>query len=264
MNVSAVECPICYEEITLETGIVNMACKHSFHFRCITGWFFAQSNKDQTESCPCCRREMSEKEGLPVITKSDSESEQESESESESEHESEDESEAGVDEAEQSDSAGDNESNPDLSETEKLLIQMKETSSFLNLEKQVIECSINYLHVLIDTGEIIPGAYELKNRLEGELYLPLHIRRKIINNISSANDISNTEILNINLSSLENVVCQIKKFDEIISSCELIISDIPKLSLSVTVNNSNLERVVETSLAPPVIPNKIIFNPEDE
>ena len=60
------ECPICYEEISSETGSVNLSCSHQFHLTCITSWFGKQG------SCPCCRKIMGEKEAVPLI-ESDSE-----------------------------------------------------------------------------------------------------------------------------------------------------------------------------------------------
>jgi len=59
------ECAICYDPITRETGIVKMACNHSFHFCCLGGWFSTQFVNKQKETCPCCRYEASEKESLP-------------------------------------------------------------------------------------------------------------------------------------------------------------------------------------------------------
>lgn len=57
------ECPICYEAITEETGVVTTSCKHSYHFTCISGWFI----KQEKGSCPCCRKDMSEKEDFPAV-----------------------------------------------------------------------------------------------------------------------------------------------------------------------------------------------------
>lgn len=54
------ECPICYEHVTEDTGSVNLSCKHTFHLRCITDWFAKQSQG----SCPCCRKDMGEKEDI--------------------------------------------------------------------------------------------------------------------------------------------------------------------------------------------------------
>jgi hypothetical protein len=88
------ECSICFEAITLKTGNATMACKHSFHFACLVKWFGSQADKDIHESCPCCRHEATEHEGLPEADcgNHEEESEEESEdSESESESEYEDE-----------------------------------------------------------------------------------------------------------------------------------------------------------------------------
>lgn len=69
------ECPICYEAITADTGIVTTSCKHSYHFSCISGWYINQ----EKGTCPCCRKEMSEKEDFPVHEEAESDSESESE-----------------------------------------------------------------------------------------------------------------------------------------------------------------------------------------
>jgi hypothetical protein len=74
------ECPICYEAITEETGVVTTSCKHSYHFTCISGWFI----KQEKGSCPCCRKEMNEKEDFPAVP-ADADADEEAESESESE-----------------------------------------------------------------------------------------------------------------------------------------------------------------------------------
>ena len=73
------ECPICYEAITEETGVVTTSCKHSYHFTCISGWFI----KQEKGSCPCCRKEMNEKEDFPAVP-ADADADEEAESESES------------------------------------------------------------------------------------------------------------------------------------------------------------------------------------
>ena len=54
------ECSICYDEITKATGEVKLSCSHVFHFSCISSWFF----KQEKGTCPCCRKEMGEKEDL--------------------------------------------------------------------------------------------------------------------------------------------------------------------------------------------------------
>ena len=73
------ECPICYEAITEDTGVVTTSCKHSYHFTCISGWFI----KQEKGSCPCCRKEMNEKEDFPAVP-ADADADEEAESESES------------------------------------------------------------------------------------------------------------------------------------------------------------------------------------
>jgi hypothetical protein len=54
------ECAICFDEITKATGEVKLSCSHSFHFSCISSWFLKQDKG----TCPCCRKEMGEKEDL--------------------------------------------------------------------------------------------------------------------------------------------------------------------------------------------------------
>lgn len=72
------ECPICCETIEVATtGIATMACNHSFHFFCLSKWFISQP--DDTQSCPCCRREASDLEKVPVSEDFPEESEYDSE-----------------------------------------------------------------------------------------------------------------------------------------------------------------------------------------
>ena len=81
-------CSICFDDITDSTGHVQMSCKHTFHFSCLTKWFGNQVMKDLPETCPCCRREANEHEGLPEEFDEEAESDSESESEPESEPDS--------------------------------------------------------------------------------------------------------------------------------------------------------------------------------
>jgi Ring finger domain len=100
MSSSPCECSICLSEITETTGKVSMSCQHSFHFRCISNWFIEQVDNEQSESCPYCRREVSEDEGLPKIDElsvEDEESEdEESEIDSETDFDSDSEAESEV------------------------------------------------------------------------------------------------------------------------------------------------------------------------
>lgn len=57
------ECPICYDEINAQTGVVTTSCGHSYHFSCISHWY----TKQEVASCPCCRKEPGEKEKMPEI-----------------------------------------------------------------------------------------------------------------------------------------------------------------------------------------------------
>ena len=68
------ECPICYDAITSQTGIVTTSCGHSYHFACISSWFMTQ---EENSTCPCCRKEMCTIEDLPY-TDGDIEDEEDS------------------------------------------------------------------------------------------------------------------------------------------------------------------------------------------
>jgi len=59
------ECSICFDLIDLKTtGEVKLSCSHVFHFSCISSWFFKQDKG----TCPCCRKEMGEKEDFAAAT----------------------------------------------------------------------------------------------------------------------------------------------------------------------------------------------------
>ena len=73
------QCAICHDDVTAETGRAVMSCGHEFHIRCLTTWL---QKPDGAANCPCCRKEPTELERLvPPVSDSDSESESESESE---------------------------------------------------------------------------------------------------------------------------------------------------------------------------------------
>ena len=55
---AALECPICYEEITCDSGVTKLACSHSFHLKCIVTWIL------KSETCPCCRKDVCNNEKL--------------------------------------------------------------------------------------------------------------------------------------------------------------------------------------------------------
>lgn len=71
------ECPVCFETITRETGQVTTSCGHTFHFKCLNTWYYhqIQNNEDGQESCPCCRKEPGEFERASIVTNEDAESE---------------------------------------------------------------------------------------------------------------------------------------------------------------------------------------------
>jgi hypothetical protein len=63
------DCPICFETITKETGQVTTSCGHSFHFKCLNTWYWRQTqNEDTNESCPCCRKEPGDYERASTVT----------------------------------------------------------------------------------------------------------------------------------------------------------------------------------------------------
>jgi hypothetical protein len=51
------ECSICTDPITAETGEVKLACSHAFHLGCIVKWTTRGSS-----NCPMCRKGLGEKE----------------------------------------------------------------------------------------------------------------------------------------------------------------------------------------------------------
>lgn len=49
------ECPICLEifgELDNSADLCTLKCGHSFHIKCVTGWYSKQHN------CPTCRGEI--------------------------------------------------------------------------------------------------------------------------------------------------------------------------------------------------------------
>jgi len=67
------QCAICHDNITAETGRTVMSCGHEFHVRCIVQWL-----QKPNANCPCCRKEPTELERLETENESESESESES------------------------------------------------------------------------------------------------------------------------------------------------------------------------------------------
>jgi hypothetical protein len=54
------DCSICFDAITKETGSTTLSCEHVFHFRCIDEWFTKQLLDNLHQTCPCCRSEGAE------------------------------------------------------------------------------------------------------------------------------------------------------------------------------------------------------------
>jgi len=71
------DCPVCYEAITKETGQVTTSCGHTFHFKCLNSWYYHQitHNEGGQETCPCCRKEPGEFERASVVTDSEEDAE---------------------------------------------------------------------------------------------------------------------------------------------------------------------------------------------
>ena len=60
------ECSICFNAITSQTGKVELSCSHPFHFSCLTTWFDKQKMSGGCENCPLCRHEANEFEKMPA------------------------------------------------------------------------------------------------------------------------------------------------------------------------------------------------------
>lgn len=56
------DCPICYDAIGVQTGIVTTSCGHSFHFSCLSKWYMQHDRG----TCPSCRKEVLPIEDLPI------------------------------------------------------------------------------------------------------------------------------------------------------------------------------------------------------
>ena len=59
------ECSICFNAITSETGKVELSCSHPFHFSCLTKWFSRQKAEHADENCPMCRHTANDFEKMP-------------------------------------------------------------------------------------------------------------------------------------------------------------------------------------------------------
>jgi hypothetical protein len=55
------QCPICYDAITQETGQVTLGCSHNYHFKCIAQWMYS------SVTCPCCRSKFNNYEHIPLL-----------------------------------------------------------------------------------------------------------------------------------------------------------------------------------------------------
>ena len=54
------DCSICLNSITKQTGKVELSCSHEYHMKCITQWFAGK----EEQTCPCCRKASTEDEVL--------------------------------------------------------------------------------------------------------------------------------------------------------------------------------------------------------
>ena len=89
-TLEACECSICYDAIDLKTtGEVKLSCAHSFHFSCISSWFSTQ----EKGSCPCCRKEMGDKEDFAANAPLSSDGDEDEDDEDEDEEDEDDEEE---------------------------------------------------------------------------------------------------------------------------------------------------------------------------
>jgi hypothetical protein len=61
------ECSICFENITRETGKAELSCSHTFHLKCLSNWF------TKNENCPYCRHEANEMEKMGHLENVDDE-----------------------------------------------------------------------------------------------------------------------------------------------------------------------------------------------
>jgi len=52
------DCSICLNSITKQTGKVELSCSHEYHMKCITRWFAGKGE----QTCPCCRKTSTEDE----------------------------------------------------------------------------------------------------------------------------------------------------------------------------------------------------------
>lgn len=60
------DCSICFDALTNETGSTTLSCQHTFHFRCIVNWFDKQIGESLEQTCPCCRGKGSEMDRCEV------------------------------------------------------------------------------------------------------------------------------------------------------------------------------------------------------
>lgn len=75
-------CGICLEDLTGEHGKVITSCKHTYHFLCLSTWFYKEVQtsdmpdeiKEYPGSCPSCRKKLNKMEDLPWNVDLDSES----------------------------------------------------------------------------------------------------------------------------------------------------------------------------------------------
>jgi hypothetical protein len=71
------ECSICFNAITSQTGKVELSCSHPFHFSCLTTWFDKQNIQGCSQNCPLCRHEANEFEKMPAAIEDEEESDDE-------------------------------------------------------------------------------------------------------------------------------------------------------------------------------------------
>jgi hypothetical protein len=83
------DCSICMDAITKQTGSTTLSCDHVFHFRCIDNWFGKQVWDGLEQTCPCCRNAGTELDRCEVMNEEDVEDDEEDDDETYADAESE-------------------------------------------------------------------------------------------------------------------------------------------------------------------------------
>ena len=79
------DCSICFEAITKETGSTTTSCGHTFHFSCLARWSLQKIHTESSQNCPICRNVFSEIECIPQNASEETEDSEDSEETEETE-----------------------------------------------------------------------------------------------------------------------------------------------------------------------------------